>query len=80
MSAARQVAPIALEYEPEPVITLQEAAARLKVSVSTARRLFQDEPGIIRIGKSGRRDGKRDYLTIRIPESVFARVYRELTR
>jgi hypothetical protein len=79
VSAARQIAPM-VASEPEPVITPQEAAARLKVSVSTALRMFQDRPGILKFGKAGRRDGKRDYVTIRIPESVFAQVYRELSR
>jgi hypothetical protein len=44
---------------------------------STIRRMFQDEPGVLKVGKSGRRDGKRDYITLRIPESVVQRVYRE---
>ncbi len=44
---------------------------------STIRRMFQDEPGVLKVGKSGRRDGKRDYVTLRIPESVVQRVYRE---
>ena len=48
-------------------------------SESTVLRTFQDEPGVLKIGKSGRRDGKRDYQTLRIPESVARRKYRELT-
>ena len=49
------------------------------VDESTIRRLFQDEPGVVKIGKSGRRDGKRDYVTLRIPESVTGRVYQRIT-
>lgn len=49
-------------------------------SEDTVRRLFQDEPGVVRIGKAGRRDGKRDYETIRIPESLAERKYRELMK
>jgi len=48
-------------------------------SESTIRRRFQDEPGVVKIGSMGRRDGKRDYATLRIPESVARRVYREMT-
>ncbi len=44
---------------------------------TTIRRLFQDEPGVLKIGKSERRDGKRDYVSIRIPKSVAERVHRE---
>ena len=42
---------------------------------TTIRRIFQDEPGVLRIGKSGRRDGRRDYVSLRIPESVAIRVH-----
>ena len=47
---------------------------------STVRRLFQDEVGVLKLGKSGRRDGKRDYVTLRIPASVAARVHERLAR
>ena len=47
---------------------------------STIRRLFQDVPGVLRIGKTGRRDGKREYLSLRIPESVAMRVHRERSK
>ena len=47
---------------------------------STVRRLFQDEPGVLKIGRVDRRDGKRGYVSIRIPESVASRVHRERSR
>ena len=47
---------------------------------STVRRLFQDEPGVLKVGCAGRRDGKRDYMSIRIPESVALRVHHERSR
>ena len=47
---------------------------------STIRRLFEDTPGVLRIGKSDRRDGKRDYVSLRIPESVAMRVHRERSK
>jgi hypothetical protein len=59
----------------------QELAQRWGLDVSTVRPMFQDEPGVLKHGKASRRDGKRDYTTLRIPESVVRRVYREkLTR
>ncbi len=45
----------------------------------TIRDLFRDEPGVLKIGETGRRT-KRDHVTIRIPESVAARVYLRRTR
>jgi hypothetical protein len=51
-----------------------------KLDATTIRRIFQDEPGVLRIGKSNRRDGKRDYITLRIPKSVAERVWREKSR
>ena len=59
----------------EKHFTPQELAECWKFSVSTILRMFQDEPGVFKVGKSRRRDGKRDYVTLRIPESVARRVY-----
>jgi hypothetical protein len=47
---------------------------------STIRRLFLDEPGVLKYGKASRHDGRRDYVTLRIPESVARRVYGRRTR
>jgi hypothetical protein len=47
---------------------------------TTIRRMFQDEPGVFKIGREGRRDGKRDYVTLRIPEAVALRVYEKRSR
>ena len=47
-------------------------------STDAIRDLFEDEPGVLKIGDrtSGR---KRRYVTMRIPESVAARVYKRMT-
>lgn len=45
------------------------------VDWETARRAFIDEEGVLILGDEGRHDGKRPYLTIRIPDSVLHRVY-----
>ena len=70
--------------KPDPFdkhFTVKELAVVWGVSASTIRTIFQDVPGVFRIGKSSRRDGKRDYVTLRIPESlaklVRQREYRE---
>jgi hypothetical protein len=58
----------------------RELAELWKYDATTIRRMFQDEPGVLKIGKSNRRDGKRDYVTLRIPRSVAERVYRERSK
>jgi hypothetical protein len=47
---------------------------------SAVRRMFIDEPGVLVYSKEKRRDGRRDYVTLRIPESVARRVYERRTR
>src|SRR3974377_1233880 len=56
--------------------TPKELADLWRLDESTVRRLCQDEPGVLKIGKVGRR-GKRDYVTLRIPATTAARFYRE---
>jgi hypothetical protein len=60
--------------------TVAELAEIWRLDETTIRRVFQDVPGVLRIGRSKRRDGKRDYVTLRIPEGVALRVYEERTR
>ena len=55
--------------------TPQELAELWKFDESTIRRMFIDEPGVLIYGKEKRRDGRRDYVTLRIPESVARRVH-----
>ena len=57
--------------------TPKELAALWALDETTIRRIFYDEPGVLKIGKVNRRDGKRDYLSLRIPESVARRVHRD---
>lgn len=59
--------------------TPQEIAALWCVDENTIRRLFLDEPGVLRLGNLSKR-GKRSYVTLRIPAAVAERVYRERTR
>jgi hypothetical protein len=42
--------------------------------------MFVDEPGVLKFGKQGRRDGKRDYVSLRIPASIAQRVHERKAR
>lgn len=57
-----------------------EIAERWNLSADTIRKLFENEPGVLVIGASIRRRGKRRYMTLRIPEFVLERVHRRLSR
>jgi hypothetical protein len=59
--------------------TVKEIAKEWRVDEETVRQAFIDEVGVLIIGDQERHDGKRAYLTIRIPESVLHRVYAERT-
>jgi hypothetical protein len=58
------------------VFTPKELGALWQLSENSIRRLFQDEPGVFVMGTLKARK-KRGYTTLRIPESVAARVWRE---
>jgi hypothetical protein len=65
------------EALPEQDLTVQDIAQRWQKSDDTVRRLFADEPGVLRFGNETRRNGrryKRRYYSLRIPLSVFLRV------
>ena len=56
--------------------SVAELANRWNLSPDTIRKLCENEPGVLVLGESLTRRGKRRYTTLRIPESVAARVYR----
>jgi hypothetical protein len=60
--------------------TPQELAELWGFDPATIRRMFIDEPGVLKEGKRGRRDGKRDYTSLRIPESIALMVHARKTR
>jgi hypothetical protein len=62
----------------EPVYTPDELAAAKKLHPSTVRKLFIDEPGVIRLGHHAGRK-RRQYFTLRIPASVAQRVFQRMT-
>jgi AraC-like DNA-binding protein len=57
----------------------KELAEMWGLSPTAIRRLFRDEPGVLRFGKE-KRGHQRDYVTLRIPASVAERVYRRMMR
>jgi predicted transcriptional regulator len=54
--------------------TVKELAALWNLSPAAIRRLFQNEPGVLRYGRP-KKGHQRDYVTIRIPHAVAQRVY-----
>lgn len=66
--------------ELERLYTPQDLARAWCVHVSTVRRLFQDEPGVLKLGQATTRNGTRSYVTLRIPAAVLARVTAERSR
>jgi hypothetical protein len=62
----------------EMVFTPEELAERTKLHPSTIRKLFADQPGVIRLGRAGSRSHRR-YYTIRVPRSVAERVFGSMT-
>jgi hypothetical protein len=59
-------------YSPDELATLWG------VSVDSIRRIFRDEPGVLKMGSRSPKH-KRQYLTLRIPESVAERVHTRLS-
>jgi hypothetical protein len=66
----------------EQHFTPAEIARLWGLSQTKVRRLFQAEPGVLRLGEGSRRAGrrlKRGYFTLRIPETIALRVHRRLS-
>lgn len=59
--------------------TVQEIAEKWHLSESLIRKLFRDEPGVLKIDAPERRF-KRGYCTLRVPKSVAERVHALLGR
>ena len=58
--------------------TPDDLAGMWGVSVDSIRRIFREEPGVLKMGDKNPKH-KRQYLTLRIPESVVERVYSRLS-
>ena len=76
-------APTAVSSSPASVTLEQhhysvaEVAAILNCSQDKARKIFENEPGVLDLGGEGSQRRRR-YRTLRIPASVLERVYRRM--
>jgi hypothetical protein len=60
----------------EPHYSVQVLAELWRLDETTIRHIFEAAPGVLRLGNTDkRRNGKRDYFTLRIPASVAEREY-----
>lgn len=63
----------------EPHYSVAEVAEMWKLSPNAVRKLFQNEPGVLALGKPRPKFGRqRGYVTLRIPQSILDRVHRRL--
>lgn len=63
----------------EPHYTAEQVAEFWSLDANSVRRVFRDEPGVLKFGNDKSTYQKRAYTTIRIPQSVLDRVYRRMT-
>ena len=75
--APEQPEDIARPAPPERHYKVAELSKLWLFSESTIRRLFDHEPGVVRIARKATRS-KRSYTSMRIPERIAQRVYRRL--
>jgi predicted transcriptional regulator len=59
--------------------SVKDVATMWRLSPAAIRRMFRSEPGVLRFGKE-KHGHQRDYVTLRIPESIAERVYRRCMR
>lgn len=64
----------------EKYYTPQELASLWRFSPATIRKLFRNEPGVLKLEGCGAAQGKRNYTTFSIPESAALRVRERLTQ
>jgi hypothetical protein len=65
------------DFSNERHYSVAELGKLWNLSEKTIRRMFENEPGVLRWGKSEARV-RRGYITLRIPESVASHVHRRL--
>lgn len=54
---------------------IEEIAGLWGMCEKTVRSMFRGEPGVLRVHRPAKR-GKREYTSLRIPQSVMERVHR----
>jgi hypothetical protein len=67
-----------IDFLSEPKFTTMQLAEKAGLHHNTIRKLFIDEPGVIRLGHHAGRK-RRQYFTLRIPASVAQRVFQRMT-
>lgn len=55
--------------------TAKELAVAWKLDESTIRKMFMDVPGVLKVGHDKIRKKRRQYVTLRIPQSVMLAMY-----
>ena len=63
----------------EKHFTISEVASLWQLSEDTIRKIFRDQPGVLKIGSAEKRR-KRGYIVLRIPETVLQKVHAELRK
>jgi hypothetical protein len=58
--------------------TIYEIAELLKVHPTTVTRMFEDEPGVLKLNFRRFLRARRPHVTLRIPDTVLRRKLREL--
>jgi len=61
------------------VLTPKQIAEAWQLSEQSVRRLFQDRPGVFKLGE-GNPKKKRAYVTLRIPFTIAEQVWKERAR
>lgn len=79
-SSAREGSPCAISPFVERHYSASELAELWNLSIDTIRRIFENEPGVLVLGEIRPKRNRRRYTTLRIPESVVARVHRRLSK
>jgi hypothetical protein len=78
-----QLCPLPAGIEFEPHFRVKQIAKMWGLSMAKVRRIFENEPSVIRVGEPSRRLGrklKRRYFSLRIPQSVVERVHARLSK
>jgi hypothetical protein len=61
--------------------SVQEIAEMWGLSSEKVRKMFQDVPGVLKLGfSSTSKKGRKPYITLRIPASVLARFHQDWSR
>lgn len=58
----------------------EEVAEIWGVDTTTVRRVFRDVPGVLKLGRITARGSRREYVKLRIPQSILDKVHSEMTR